>query len=124
MSDEPKNDWFGDGPPAITARRNATYQFWQKMQSEGALRDQCTAKTTTPKEASDIARGVLQTEGNFEKIPDDVEVRVFEFERTTADKIVTIVLPAKTDPPLDPQTFKDEQIWRCSWNLWLKLEDK
>ena len=105
-------------PHAKQVRHDTTYNFWKMMQDNATLRKTCT-DTTHPAEAREAARKALEAAGNFEQIPKDVEVRVFEFDRPTADKLVSIRLPSKSDPDLDPITFKEEEIWRCSWNLWV-----
>lgn len=110
-----KNDYNGMDPDVRTA---ALVNFWNKMQSDPDLRADCT-DTEDVENAIKVARKALKEAGNFQDDPngiDGVEVRVFEFDRPPADKIVTIVLPER----LDPQTFDPMEVWRCSWNLWLE----
>ncbi len=123
MSDQ-KNDWFEEeSKHSVQVRHDATYKFWEKLEADSMLRSACT-DTSDPTVASELARRTLEEAGNFEKIPDNVVVRVFESDRTTADNIVTIVLPSKNDPALDPEHFDETLIWRCSWNLWITKPPK
>jgi hypothetical protein len=104
------NDWYSNDPEI---RKAATYKFWQKM-ADPELLKACTEDSA---EGRAIARKTLEAAGDYESIPDDVEVRVFENDRATSDKLVTILLPEK-DKTVDPETFDQDNIWRCSWNLW------
>ncbi len=98
------------------ARARASFAFCQRLQVDPELRRACTDDSDVSK-ASGIARRVLREAGEFENMPDDVEVRVVENDRAKADKIVTIVLPAPEET-VDPLTTNSKDIWRCSWSLW------
>jgi hypothetical protein len=91
----------------ISARRQATRRFCEMLDSDEKLRDNC-------KNDPAAARDALQKAGDFRDMPTDVEVRVFERDRGSSDKLVTMVLPPRGEVPPE-QTFDAREFWQCTY---------
>jgi len=94
------------------ARIAATRTFCEMLEQDKDLRKAC-------KEDPQKARDTLKVAGDFEDIPADVEIHVFENEVTFSDKIVTMVLPKQGELP-PPEAFDAKGVWLCSWNRYLQ----
>ena len=94
------------------ARTAATRKFCEMLDQDAALRQEC--KTDKSK-----AWETLRAAGDFEDMPTDVEVRVFESEVGSSDKLVTMVLPPEGQlPPAD--VFDAKGVWLCTWSHYLQ----
>ncbi len=94
------------------ARTAATRKFCELLDQDAALRQQC-------KDDKSKAWETLRAAGDFEDMPADVEVHVFENEVKSSDKVVTMVLPEKGQlPPVD--VFDAKGVWLCSWTRYLQ----
>jgi len=100
------NKWASD------ARIAATRKFCEKLDLDADLREACKTQPET-------AWRTLNEAGDFEDMPADVRVYVFENKPDSSDKVVTLVLPAKGElGPAD--TFDASGVWYCSWPHYLE----
>ena len=61
----------------------------------------------------------LKQAGDFEDMPNDVEIHVFENEVGSSDKMVTMILPKEGElPPAD--IFDAKGVWVCTWAHYLQ----
>lgn len=94
------------------ARIPATRRFCEMLDKNPTLRQECL---TNPVKA----RETLEKAGDFEDMPADVKVFVFENEVQSSDEVVTLVLPKKGElPPLD--IFDAKSVWLCTWSHYLQ----
>ena len=94
------------------ARIPATRKFCEMLENDEALREQCLSDPGK-------ARDTLQKAGDFEDMPSDLQVHVFENEVESSDQMVTLALPKKGElPPAD--IFDAKEVWLCTWNHYLQ----
>ncbi len=114
MSAEKQNDYNAEEPEV---RKDALRQLWEAFQADPDMWAKCT-DPKHPQQAHRVAWEALKAAGQFKDDGDgfdDVEVRFYKAEdRPNRDKLVTIAFP--TD--FKPDSFKLEDVWLCSWNLW------
>lgn len=104
-----------DPNPAV--RDNATYEFCKKLDEDPGLRSDCLDKTKPL-----AAWTALRDAGNFEDMPPNAEVRVFEEPVDSNDVLVTMVIPAQNQVP-PPGAFEAKKVWRCTWAHYLELKN-
>ncbi len=98
------NSWNDENPKV---RQDATRRFCEMLDSDSALREAC-------KNDPEKARATLQKAGDFDDMPADLEVRVFEDQRASSDQLVTMILPPVGELP-SPEIFDARSVWRCTW---------
>ena len=85
----------------------ATRNFCEMLHKDPLLKAECMA-------SAEVARCTFRIAGKFEDMPADIEVRVFDPERVSNDKLVVLVLPdPATYQPGDPADARS--VWRCTW---------
>jgi hypothetical protein len=99
--------WNDQSSQSDAERKTATYTFCQMLDEYDGLRIKC-------KEDKDVAWDTLRKTGDFEDMPRDVEVRVFESTIDSNDHVVSIILPTQNQVG-SFDAFKVGMIWRCSW---------
>lgn len=123
------NSWH-----SMEARRDATWAFCARVRQMSAKdRQRLTQESDFAKKT--FADGWFYLEGEEQAdlnnplpvIPKEVEFRVYEFTPLKSrENLVTLLLPPDTEPlPLPPRTTDPvEDVWRCTWSVYVSLENQ
>jgi hypothetical protein len=104
-----KNHWNSTDPEVF---KRATWNLCQTLDKDDIKRTSC-------KGDKDTAKSELKTAGNFDKIPDDVEVFVMENQVKAGANVVVIKLMAKGSLPTKYEDFEAKTVWTCTWNHYI-----
>jgi hypothetical protein len=75
-----------------------------------ARRKECKADRQKAKDA-------LKEAGQFDHIPNEVEVFIMENHVEDARNVITVILPKQGEIP-DQARFEAKKYWQCSWHLY------
>jgi hypothetical protein len=106
-----KNSWNSTDPEVF---KRATWNLCQTLDQDDNKRKNC-------KEKKDIAKTELTAAGNFDKIPDDVEVFVMENQAKAGANVVVLKLKAKGSLPSNYKDFEAKTVWICTWNHYISI---
>ncbi|HEY1770567.1 MAG TPA: hypothetical protein VGG02_09975 [Chthoniobacterales bacterium] len=104
--------WPGDKK----TRKQALVKFLDTLKGNPTLLQQCCDHKNCP----DKAKDTFLSAGGYTNAPADVEVRVFNWlnedgdnAKEEADKLVTLVLPARMQ--YNPDTLETSDVWVCTY---------
>jgi hypothetical protein len=94
------------------ARTDGTWNFSQMLDTDPNLRDAC-------KKDRALARETLRKAGNFDDLPDNLDLYVSEDNIDSGDQVATLVLYGVDHLP-PREKFVLGTVWRCSWSHYLQ----
>ena len=95
------------------AFKKVTWRLCEMLDADPNLRKACKENRVTAKETLRIA-------GDFDRIPDEVEVFIMEDDVKANSNVVTVILPEQSKVP-DWDHFEAKKYWACTWNLYPQL---
>jgi hypothetical protein len=104
------NTWTSEDPEVF---KKATRRLCEILDGNNDIREAC-------KNRQSLAKEMLRLAGDFDEIPDDVEVFIMEDELKAGSNVVAMILPPKGELP-DPDSFEAKRVWVCTWNHYIQL---
>jgi hypothetical protein len=96
--------------------KQVTYDLCKKLDREPDTREAC-------KNDRQIAKDTLKAVGNFDNIPEDVQVFFQEPDVKSNTKVAAVKLPEQGKVP-DFKNFDPRAFWICTWSLYDQFSEE